>query len=624
MSHNNRRLVAVILAGGVGTRMGTTGAQIPKVYLPIGLEPVINRPVSRCLDINEIKKIYVLTRKAHPELPNVNLEQWAETWKSLWYDKYPQVDNIYEEDLDPVDGCGAINGAIVALAQIASYLKKEDEPPSHIIVMAGDNFLDSSINQLVLASNESPDNVIIATRSIANRALARKRFGVVQVNHTGGHSNPVIDYEEKPDDPRSSDVSIGLYIFPIDQLLRTREYLAHLSKTKKLKEQKTLAGAPGYFLEWLVNKNESSSIKAVALSEGTWIDVGTPASFLTAIVQISKSLIERPQSARDLDVLGSTKDLSDKYYFLCHRAKIIRTEMSNIIAMYFQGDDAIATLNKDAAANRKVIHVEQIVNNNRNTNKDFWSTLMNANVEATFSDKNDGPRNLNSPILISGGVFLIDSAGDQAYHRGKALVPFLMRDFGAPVDAGRLTTAAGRMDKLDLVDVCVSEHAEEMIFFGSLGTSDNAGPVRILICTPPQWRAIARETILTRLVNKKSLVPMIDPKQIELEGRRDIGLTADVETVTLVPPTRHNWTVQIYYRDSERDEWQLRHEDKKLVLIPDQKSATLEFRVLWLSAITTDTGKTPLYDKEADSLGRLMGIVDGDGHLRNALVGRQV
>jgi len=624
MLQNESKLVAVILAGGVGTRMGTTGAQIPKVYLPVGLEPVINRPVFRSLEIDEVEKIYVLTRKKHPDLPNVDLEQWAETWRSLWFkDDISRVEIAYEEELEklPINNDDTLSGAIIALAKIGNHFRETANPPSHVIIMAGDNFLDSNITPLVRASDELPESLIIATRTIANRAIARNRFGVVEMDQAEGYSRQVIDYKEKPDTPQSSDVSIGLYIFPLKILLRVEEYLAYVLETfqSDLEEKRYRTGAPGYFIEWLAGKQGSAeSVRAVPFEDGTWVDVGTPASFLTAIVKLSKNLIERPQSTRDLDVLESTKDLSDKYYFLCHRARISRTEQNNIISLYFQGDDSIATLNKLVADGKHVIDVNQIVDKNKKGNYKFWKILNNPEP-SEFSPNNGEPLELESPLLISGGIFLIDRAGDQAYQRGSALVPLLIRDFGAPIDAGRLTTASGRMDKLDLIDVCVSEHAEEMIFFGSIDTNPH-GSARILICTPPQWRDLARETILTRLSKRENLVPLLDPNQIEFERREGVPLvTVGVETFTLAPPPKHNWKVLIYYRDSKMDKWQLRHEYKNFVLIPDQKSATLEFRLLWLSAITS-TGKIPVFNGNTASLGRLFGIVDGDGYSRTALM----
>jgi len=606
MTSGGTRLVAVILAGGAGARMGTTGAQIPKVYLPVGLEPVINRPVSRALEMEEVERIFVLTRKEHPDLFKVDLKHWADTWQKLWYPNEKRIEIEYEEDIhETIDG----KGALVALAKIAGKFAGDPKPPSHVLILAGDNFIDRSIEPMLRASREARNDVIIATRRIANRALARRRFGVAQLV---GASRQVIDYEEKPEEPRSPNVSIGLYVFPFKEIRRIGDYFKHVSTLELEKEREDKRGAPGYFLEWLV-KNKTS-VRAVDFSEGTWVDVGTPSSFLTTIVHMSRELIERPQSTRDLDVLGSTENLSDRYYFLCHQAEITNDGNSNSISLYFQGSDAIATLNANAADDKRVIAVKS-VRGNRNKNEAFWSAVRGKGARFSTPGK---PKRLEAPVLISGGVFLIDPAGEPHYTLGDALVPLFVRDFGAPVDAGRLTTAAGRMDKLDLMDVCVSELAEEMIFFGE---SQAGGMSHILVCAPPEWQALARDTALSQLVEKRILVPGIDSKRIEIDRRKPAGLTNSVLTNVLPPPSQFNWRVRILYRDSDQEEFQLRHEYKDLILIPDRPSATLEFRALWLSSITTaNVGNAPLYNKETASLGRLLGIVDGDGYSRTALL----
>jgi glucose-1-phosphate thymidylyltransferase len=476
-------LVALVLAGGAGSRMGTTGAQIPKVYLPVGIEPVINRPVSRTLSIKDLVKIFILTRRAHPSLPGVDLWQWAKSWKEVWYPNEPRIEILCEEELKQPSL--EERGAVVAIAQAVQWLAKSPNCPSYVLILAGDNFIDSDIGPLLRASHDYKDEIILATRSISNRAMARGRFGVIEVNYKDATSSPVITYEEKPQEPKSSDVSIGLYIFPFRHLTRVNDYLKHVSQQRSPTRRKELAGAPGYFLEWLVR--EEVPVRAVRFDKGIWVDVGTPSSFLTSIVQLSSELIERPRCARDLDVLGSTKNLNDRYYFACQRIEVLRDAGAKVISLFFQGDDPVATLNANAADEKSVISVSKLRSKNKEVNDKFWS-ILEKDEEGVFSTTR-GLRCLDSPVLISGGVFLIDRASAASYQRGTALLPLFMRDFSAPVDAGRLTTAAGRMDKLDLLDVCVSEHSEGMIFFGASATSETT---RILICSPPEWRYLTR------------------------------------------------------------------------------------------------------------------------------------
>jgi NDP-sugar pyrophosphorylase family protein len=610
-------IISLVLAGGAGARMGLTGTMIPKVYLPIGLEPVLNWPVKRALQIEEVRKIYTLTRKKHPHLDNdIDLEAWAEDWRTKYFGNEPRVQRpLYEEDLkEHLDTLDV--GAVIALFRAVRFLKSLPDSPSHILILAGDNFIDEPIDPLLRAAREHSNSVVIATRTLPSGTQATRRFGVVEVHQTDGAANKVIGYQEKPAAPRTSTVSIGLYLFPIDQLLRLEPYLTYVN-TLPESERRLYLGAPGHFIEWLVSTN--SDIWAVPFERGHWIDVGTPSSYLASIVEITRQLIERPSCARELDVLGTTENLSDRFYFTCKRIRVSRQPgHQGSIDLHFQGDDSIAALS--SKTDDRFVSIRDIRKKNQTDNSEFWNAVTGSG-EIAYGDT--AFRDLDFPVLISGGVFLLDRGAASGYARGSALVPFFIRDFGAPVDAGRITTAAGRMDKLDLLDVCVSEHAEEMIFFGT--ESEHAAETRLMVCAPPRWRSAARASMLSRIEEKGLRLTGVDPQQLSLEAQGPTGLIIEPETTSIRPPRDRSWTVSIYYRDSETAPWTLRHQYEDFVLIPDRSSATLEFRVLWETSLVSGTVRKVGYvgpKHDTRSLGRLRGIVDGDGFRRTAALAR--
>jgi dTDP-glucose pyrophosphorylase len=227
------------------------------------------------------------------------------------------------------------------------------------MILAGDNYIDSDISPLVTESKAHHNSVIIATRRIANRSDARNRFGVVEVNNSQQPSNPVIGYEEKPDAPRTSEISLGMYVFPFDFInMQINGYIKEINNLVDQSEKQKKLGAQGYFLEWLVKEN--NLVRAVRFDQGIWIDVGTPSSYMSSIIQATRELIERPTCARDLDVLGGTMNLSDRYHFVCKRAKIIRQNGVNTISLYFQGDDPIATQSYQAANGTNILSINHI------------------------------------------------------------------------------------------------------------------------------------------------------------------------------------------------------------------------------------------------------------------------
>ncbi len=94
---------AVVLAGGLGSLSGVLGQQIPKVFLPVGLDPVINTPVLRCNECTDIEMIFILTRKGYPEIPDdETLKNWVDEWKKRDIEKrtdFKPTHIVYEEDI---------------------------------------------------------------------------------------------------------------------------------------------------------------------------------------------------------------------------------------------------------------------------------------------------------------------------------------------------------------------------------------------------------------------------------------------------------------------------------------------------------------------------------------------
>ena len=75
-----------------------------------------------------------------------------------------------------------------------------------LLVIAGDNYFEFNLADLISAYNG--ENLLVAVYDIGDRSKAR-RFGVVTLE-----GNRIVEFQEKPSQPRSSLVSTGIYIFP--------------------------------------------------------------------------------------------------------------------------------------------------------------------------------------------------------------------------------------------------------------------------------------------------------------------------------------------------------------------------------------------------------------------------
>lgn len=83
----------------------------------------------------------------------------------------------------------------------------------------------------------------------------------------------------------------------------------------------------------------------------------------------------------------------------------------------------------------------------------------------------------------------------------------------------------------------------------------------------------------------------------------------------IVLPRSWSWSVEIYLDDI------LQSKCENVVVIPDQDNATIEFRIV-CTADMTGFRSRPESDRHGRRVGRLMGIVDGDGYERRSLLVR--
>jgi len=230
---------ALILAAGYATRMYPLTKEFPKPLLKVGHRPMIDYIVDKLQDIPEVDEILVVTNSKFIS----NFREWAKLCKSS--KPISLVDDL-TSTLD--DRRGAIGDMDFAVQQ--SQLKDD------LLVIGGDNLFDGSLGDFVSFAKSKNLCPAIGVYDIKSLETARK-YGVVGVDA----DSRVIDFEEKPSEPKSSLVAMCLYYFPKEELGLIGEYLK--SKTNK-------HDATGFYIDWLSKK---ISMYAYTFS-GRWYDIG--------------------------------------------------------------------------------------------------------------------------------------------------------------------------------------------------------------------------------------------------------------------------------------------------------------------------------------------------------------
>ncbi len=235
---------AVVLAGGYATRLWPVTKNRPKMLLPVGDSTVIDRVLGELEADDRIDTVYLSTNERFAE-------DFEDHLAASSFEK-PQisVEQTTEEDEK--------FGVVGALAQLVERENVRDED---LLVIAGDNLISFDVADFVDFFQET-GATSLAAYDVGTREKA-KSYGLVELD-----GDEVVDFQEKPDEPNSTLVSIACYAFPAEDV-RFREYL----------EGGNNPDEPGWFVQWLVDDGD---VHAFTFDEA-WFDIGTPESYLEAV-----------------------------------------------------------------------------------------------------------------------------------------------------------------------------------------------------------------------------------------------------------------------------------------------------------------------------------------------------
>ncbi len=235
---------AVVLAGGYATRLWPITKHRPKMFLPIGEETVVDRIFEALEADDRIETVYVSTN-----------ERFAEDFEAHLESK------DYEKPTLSVEDTTAESekfGVVGALAQLVDRENVTDD----MVVLAGDNLISFAVSDFI-DFFEAKGATTIAAYDVGSRERA-KSYGLVELE-----GDEVVDFQEKPEDPKSTLVSIATYAFPAETLPLLDEYL----------EGDNNPDEPGWFIQWLQGRD---AVNAYTF-DGAWFDIGTPESYLDAV-----------------------------------------------------------------------------------------------------------------------------------------------------------------------------------------------------------------------------------------------------------------------------------------------------------------------------------------------------
>ena len=197
-----KKCIAMLLAGGQGSRLGLLTKVMAKPAVPFGGKyRIIDFPLSNCTNSN-IDTVGVLTQYRPLEL-NSYIGS-GQTW-----DLDLSYGGVYV--LPPyatADSSEWYKGTANAIFQNFGFIEQFD--PEYVLVLSGDHIYKMDYNQMLQEHIDRKADVTIAVRPVPWEVAPS--FGIMNVDA----ENNIVEFEEKPKQPKSNLASMGVYIFTWD------------------------------------------------------------------------------------------------------------------------------------------------------------------------------------------------------------------------------------------------------------------------------------------------------------------------------------------------------------------------------------------------------------------------
>ena len=200
MYFQKKRVIAMLLAGGQGSRLHVLTRKTAKPAVPFGGKyRIIDFPLSNCVN-SGIDTVGILTQYQPLEL-NEYIGN-GQPWGLNKTHSCAQVLPPYERN-DKKSGW--YEGTANAIYKNIDFVDRFD--PDYVVVLSGDHIYKMDYNAMVeyhVAHNAS------CTIAVRNVPLAEaSRFGILNTNP----DNSIYEFEEKPPVPKSTNASMGIYCF---------------------------------------------------------------------------------------------------------------------------------------------------------------------------------------------------------------------------------------------------------------------------------------------------------------------------------------------------------------------------------------------------------------------------
>ena len=200
MYFQKKRCIAMLLAGGQGSRLKVLTEKTAKPAVPFGGKyRIIDFPLSNCVN-SGIDTVGILTQYQPLELNEYigNGQPWGLNKTHSCAQVLPPYERHDKKS-------GWYKGTANAIYQNIDFIERFD--PDYVVILSGDHIYKMDYAAMVKYHEENGASCTIAVRDVPLKEASR--FGILNTNPDGS----IYEFEEKPKKPKSTNASMGIYVF---------------------------------------------------------------------------------------------------------------------------------------------------------------------------------------------------------------------------------------------------------------------------------------------------------------------------------------------------------------------------------------------------------------------------
>lgn len=192
-------MLGLVLAGGQGTRLGKLTKDVAKPAVPFGGRyRIIDFALSNCVNSN-VKNVGVITQY-EPLVLNEHIGNGAP-----WGLNGVNSDVTILQPYSSTEGNKYFEGTAHAIYQNIAYIDKKD--PEYILILSGDHIYKMDYEAMLASHKEREASLTVSVMEVP--IAEASRFGIMNTDD----NDRIIEFEEKPAEPKSNLASMGIYIF---------------------------------------------------------------------------------------------------------------------------------------------------------------------------------------------------------------------------------------------------------------------------------------------------------------------------------------------------------------------------------------------------------------------------